>query len=108
MNASYAVIATGGRQVKVAPGETIKVDRLTAEVGQEVTFDRVLLLDTGGEVQVGAPQVSGAVVKATVVEEGRDRKVLVFKRKRRKMYRRSRGHRQYFTLVKIDSIQPGN
>ncbi len=108
MSAPYAVIATEGRQLKVAPGETVKVDRLAVEAGQEITFDRVLLVDTGDGVRVGTPEVTGAVVKATVLGEARDRKVLVFKRKRRKMYRKSRGHRQYYTLVKVDSIETGS
>ena len=108
MSASYAVIATGGRQVKVAPGETVRVDRLEAEAGQAVVFDKILLLDHEGAVQIGSPQVEGAVVRATVLGEKRDRKVLVFKRKRRKMYRRSKGHRQDYTLVKIDAIETGS
>lgn len=102
---SYAVISTGGRQLRVSPGDVVEVDRLAVEAGESVTFDRVLLCETGGGVKVGTPIVEGASVKGTVIEERRDRKVLVFKKKRRSTYRRSRGHRQYHTLVKIDSIE---
>ncbi|MDQ7008603.1 MAG: 50S ribosomal protein L21 [Acidobacteriota bacterium] len=108
MSASYAVIAAGGRQLRVSPGETVRVDRLSAGVGEEVSLERVLLVATGEEVRLGAPHVDGAVVKARVLGDKRDRKVLVFKRKRRKMYRRRRGHRQWYTLVKIESIEAGS
>lgn len=108
MSASFAVISTGGRQLRVTPGETVKVDHLAAQAGEEIHFDKVLLVGADGDYHIGAPDVAGAVVRARVLDHGRDRKVLVFKRKRRKMYRRSRGHRQSFTLVKIESIEAGS
>ncbi len=102
---SYAVIATGGRQVRVEPGALVKVDRLGLAPGEEVTFERVLLVGADDGVRVGDPVVPGAKVAGKVVEEGRDRKVLVFKKKRRKQYRRLNGHRQWYTLVRIESIE---
>lgn len=108
MSASFAVISTGGRQLRVAAGETVKVDHLSAEAGEEIRFDKILLVETDGDFRIGAPKVAGAVVRARVLDHGRDPKVLVFKRKRRKMYRKRRGHRQSFTLVKIESIEAGS
>ena len=104
---SYAVIDTGGRQFRVEPGQLLRVDRLGRDAGAEVTFDNVLLVGDGDSVTVGAPSVDGARVRATVVDETRDRKVIVFKKKRRKGFRRTRGHRQWFTLVRIDGIESG-
>ncbi len=108
MSASYAVIATGGRQLRVSAGDLVKVDRLNVEAGQTVNFDKVLLLGSDSEISIGSPQVEGAVVRGTVMGEERDTKVLVYKKKRRKMYRKSRGHRQYHTLVQIDAIEAGS
>ncbi len=104
---TYAVIVAGGRQRRVAPGEVVRVDRLRSGPGAEVTFDQVLLCEVDGAVHVGAPTVPGAKVLGRVVEERRDRKVIVFKMKKRKGYRKSRGHRQWCTLVRIEQIQPG-
>lgn len=105
---SFAVIVAGGRQHRVVPGEVLRVDRLpVSEPGSPVTFDQVLLCGSGADVQVGAPTVAGAAVRATVINEQRDRKVIVFKFKKRKGYRKIRGHREYYTLVRIDSIEPG-
>jgi len=101
---SYAVIASGGRQLRVEAGQTVRVDRLNVTPEQGVTFDRVLLVGNGDDVRIGTPQVEGASVRGTVVREQRDRKIIVFKKKRRKGYKKTRGHRQYFTLVHIDSI----
>ena len=100
----YAVIETGGKQYRVNQGDVIKVEKLTADVGQKVDFDRVLLVGEGGEVKVGSPVVDGAVVSGTVVEQDRHRKIVVFKMKRRKNYRRKQGHRQSFTGVRIETI----
>lgn len=100
----YAVIDVGGRQLKVAPDETVRVPRMRAEVGSTVTFDRVYALRTDGDFKVGSPSVEGARVVATVVGHGKAEKVLIFKYKRRKFYRRKRGHRQPFTEVKISQI----
>jgi len=105
---SFAVIVAGGRQHRVVPGETLRVDRLAAEPGAEVTFEQVLMTWHDGAAKVGTPTVPGAVVKAKVLAEARDRKVIVFKFKKRKGFRKSRGHREYYTLVKIESIEPGN
>jgi large subunit ribosomal protein L21 len=104
---SYAVISTGGRQLRVGLGDTVRIDRLEAEPGEQVTFDRVLLCEANEHVQVGTPLVDGATVRGTVVEQMKDRKVIVFKNKRRSTYRRTRGHRQMHTLVKIDAIETG-
>ena len=88
----YAIIETGGKQYRVQPGETIYVERLSSNVGDTISLDQVLLV--GGEsVHVGTPLVANATVKGTVLEQGRDRKIRVFKFKRRKHYRRTRGHR---------------
>ncbi|UCF67075.1 MAG: 50S ribosomal protein L21 [Acidobacteriota bacterium] len=105
---SFAVIQTGGRQLRVEPGQLVLVDRLGQSSGETVTFDKVLLVGTGEGVHVGAPQVDGAHVRAEVVGESRDRKVIVFKKKRRKGYRRTRGHRQWYTLIRIEAIEPGS
>jgi large subunit ribosomal protein L21 len=101
----YAVIASGGKQYKVREGDILKVEKLAGDVGQSVSFDRVLMLADGDDIQVGKPTVGSALVSGRIVEQGKARKVLVFKYKRRKRYRRKQGHRQLFTAVKIDSIQ---
>jgi large subunit ribosomal protein L21 len=108
MATPYAVIDAGGRHVRVSPGEIVRVDRLAKQPGTEVTFDNVLLLGGGDSLTIGTPRVDGAVVRATVIEELRDRKVLVFHKKRRKGYRKSRGHRQNYTVVKIEGIDGGS
>jgi large subunit ribosomal protein L21 len=100
----YAIIQTGGKQYRVKSGEQVKVELLAAEVGAAVSFDNVLMLGEGDGVQVGAPYVSGAKVKATVVAQGRGEKVLIFKMRRRKHYAKTQGHRQSFTEVRIDEI----
>ena len=101
----YAVIATGGKQYRVQPGETLRVEKLDgAEAGGSVTFDQVLLVADGENVRIGAPRVAGASVAAEVVENGRGEKLLIYKYRRRKGYRRKTGHRQPFTAVKITAI----
>ena len=100
----HAVIKTGGKQYRVAPGDTLKVETLAAEVGQQVTLSEVLTVSDGGEVKVGSPFVAGASVVATVVGHGRHDKVTIFKMKRRKHYQKHQGHRQNFTELRIDSI----
>lgn len=100
----YAIVRTGGKQYRVAAGDTIRVERLEAPVGEQVTLDEVLLVG-GDETQVGTPRVEGASVVGSVLEHGRDRKVRVFKSKKRKQYRRTRGHRQSFTALKIDEVR---
>jgi len=100
----HAVIKTGGKQYRVAPGDTVKVETLAAEVGQQVTLSEVLALSNGDDVKVGSPFVAGAAVVATVVGHGRHDKVTIFKMKRRKHYQKHQGHRQNFTELRIDSI----
>jgi large subunit ribosomal protein L21 len=100
----HAVIKTGGKQYRVAPVDTVKVETLTADVGQQVTLSEVLAVSNGDDVKVGSPFVAGAAVVATVVGHGRHDKVTIFKMKRRKHYQKHQGHRQNFTELRIDSI----
>jgi len=100
----HAVIKTGGKQYRVAPGDTVKVETLAAEVGAQVTLSEVLAVSNGDDVRVGSPFVAGAAVVATVVGHGRRDKVTIFKMKRRKHYQKHQGHRQNFTELRIDSI----
>ena len=100
----YAIVEAGGRQEKVTPGEFVLVDRLEAEPGAEVTFDRVLFLETDGGLVTGTPYVAGASVTAVVEAQTQARKIRVFKMKRRKHYRRSMGHRTQQTRVRVTSI----
>ena len=99
----YAIIATGGKQYKVSEGDVIKVEKLGNAVGETVTFDQVLLVNDA-DVKVGNPTVAGATVTASVVAEGKDRKVIVYKYKRKTGYHKKNGHRQLFTKVKIEKI----
>ncbi len=99
----YAIIATGGKQYKVAEGDIIKVEKLGAEAGTTVTFDQVLAVNNG-ELVVGNPTVANAKVSATVVEEGKNKKVIVYRYKRKSGYHKKNGHRQPFTKVKIEKI----
>lgn len=101
----YAVLETGAKQYRVAAGDTVEIERLTVEAGQPVTFDRVLLVNNEGKVSVGTPTVPQATVLADVVEHIRGPKVVAFKLKRRKGYRRKVGHRQELTVVKIKEIK---
>ncbi len=103
----YAIIQSGGKQYRVTEGDRLDLERLNGEVGQEVSFDEVLLVGGDDSVQVGQPKLQGAQVIGTIVEQGKGPKILVFKMKRRKMYRRKRGHRQLFTQVQIDKIALG-
>ncbi len=100
----YAVIETGGKQYKVAVGDVISVEKLDVEEGAEVTFDKVLMTGEGSDVKVGAPAVEGATVTAKVLKNGKAKKVVVFKMKRKKNYRRKKGHRQPFTKVEITAV----
>ena len=100
----YAVIKTGGKQYKVAAGEKIKVEQIAADVGQEISFDQVLAVGNGTDLKIGAPLVSGALVKATVVAHGRHDKVRIFKMRRRKHYQKHGGHRQNYTELEIGAI----
>ncbi|GAB4558165.1 MAG: 50S ribosomal protein L21 [Haliangiales bacterium] len=100
----YAVIQTGGKQYRVAPGETLMVERLAGEVGDAVEFEDVRLLSKDGQVSLGEPSVEGAKVTGKIVEHGRGKKLVVFKFKRRKDYRRRNGHRQEYTAVQISDV----
>jgi large subunit ribosomal protein L21 len=100
----YAVIKTGGKQYRVASGDTLKIETLVADVGSTVSFDEVLLVGQGDAVKVGAPTVSGGSVKAEVVAHGRGDKIRIVKHRRRKHYHKEQGHRQNFTQVKITEI----
>ncbi|MBW1722912.1 MAG: 50S ribosomal protein L21 [Deltaproteobacteria bacterium] len=101
----YAVITTGGKQYRVAPGEEVKVEKLSGNAGDTVTFEKVLLTSDGEKVQVGKPYVDNAKVIGRITRQGKNRKIVVFKYKRRKNYRRKRGHRQEFSLVRIENIE---
>lgn len=100
----YAVIHAGGKQYRVNSGEKLRIERVPASVGEAVSFDQVLAVGEGESLRIGAPYVAGVTVKGTVVGHGRGDKVLVFKMRRRKGYRRSQGHRQSYTEVRIDDI----
>jgi len=101
---TYAVIRTGGKQYRVAAGDVLRLERLPGEVGTTVDFPEVLLAAGDGAVRIGTPLVDGALVRAEIVGQGRARKILVFKKKRRKNYRRRRGHRQAITTVRVMEI----
>ena len=100
----YAVIQTGGKQYRVQPGQTLSVEKLPGDLGDSVNFDDVLLVAGEDKVTVGKPTVAGAKVTASIVEQGKDKKVVVYKFQRRKNYRRRYGHRQLFTSIKIDEV----
>ena len=103
----YAVIRTGGKQYRVAPDDIIEVEKLSGEAGEIIQFSEVLMLGGGDSAQIGAPTVSGASVAGQVIEQKRADKILVFKKKRRKNYRRKKGHRQHLTAVRITEILTG-
>ena len=100
----FAIVNISGKQYRVEKGDQIKVALLETEAGKKVKFENVLLTDDGKKVTIGNPVVSGVTVSGTVINHGRDRKVIVFKKKRRKGYRRKNGHRQDFSLIQIDSV----
>jgi large subunit ribosomal protein L21 len=101
----YAVVSTGGKQYKVQKGETLRIEKIPGEVGSKVTFDRVLLVADGENIRVGQPMIEKAAVQASIVEQDKAKKILVFKYKRRKRYRRKQGHRQPYTAIRIDGIE---
>lgn len=103
----FAVIKTGGKQYTVAADDLLKIEKLEADAGSTVTFDEVLMVGNGADTTVGVPTVEGASVVAEVVEQGRGRKIIIFKKRRRKNSRRRNGHRQTFTLVKVTDILTG-
>ena len=100
----YAVVKTGGKQYRVSENDTLKVERLAGDAGDIVTLPNVLMLGDGKDVTLGEPTVAGAAVAAEIVEQARDRKIIVFKKRRRQNYRRKHGHRQHYTLLKVTEI----
>ena len=100
----YAVIRSGGKQYRVSPGQTIRLEKVVGEIGAKVELGDVLLVENDGNVQVGSPLVANAKIEATVVEHDKLKKILVFKKKRKKQYRRTQGHRQDYTALRIDNI----
>ncbi|MGH8686092.1 MAG: 50S ribosomal protein L21 [Burkholderiales bacterium] len=104
----YAIIRSGGKQYRVQSGEQLRVETLVAEIGTAVSFNEVLMVGAGDAVRVGAPLVSGAQVKATVLGHGRGDKVKIFKLRRRKHHQKTQGHRQNYTEVRIDDIVAGS
>ena len=100
----YAVIKTGGKQYKVAPGQKLKVEQIPADVGSQITIDQVFMVGEGESVKIGTPVVAGASVTATVVSHGRHDKIKIFKMRRRKHYQKHQGHRQNYTELRIEAI----
>jgi large subunit ribosomal protein L21 len=103
----YAIIRSGDKQFRAEPGKTVRLPSVDAEVGETVTFDEILLTSDGDLITVGTPVLSGATVTGEVVAHGRGRKIIIFKWKRRKNYRRKQGHRQGYTDVRIGEINVG-
>ncbi len=100
----YAVFETGGKQHKVTQGEIIRVEKLDADPGSEIVFAHVMMVKTDDNTMIGRPYVENASVKAEVIEQGKDKKVIVFKYKRKKNYQRKKGHRQRYTAIRITDI----
>jgi large subunit ribosomal protein L21 len=103
----FAIVKTGGKQYKVAPGDQIAVERLQGDVGAEISLDHVLAISDGDSGAIGRPILSDASVRARIVQQPRGTKVIVFKKKRRKNYRRKHGHRQELTVLRIEEIRQG-
>jgi large subunit ribosomal protein L21 len=101
----YAVIETGGKQYRVEPGMKVKVDKLPGNAGDALTFDKVLMVNGEAGIKLGRPYLNGTSVTAKVVDQDRDKKIVIFHKRRRKMYQKKNGHRQYVTVVQIDAIQ---
>ena len=100
----YAVIKTGGKQYRVVAGEKLKIEQIPADIGAEINLDQILMVGEGESVKIGTPLLSGASVKATVLAQGRHKKVTIFKMRRRKHYQKHQGHRQNYTEIRIDGI----
>ena len=100
----YAVIRSGGKQYRVSPGQTVRLESLSGDVGAKIELGDVLLVENEGNIQIGKPLVANAKIEATVIERDRAKKILVFKKKRKKQYRRTQGHRQDYTTVRIENI----
>jgi len=101
----YAVVRTGGKQVRVAPGEAVRIEKLAGAVGDKIELNEVLLVGGEGDPRIGTPLVDGAKVVGTITAQDRGDKIVIFKMKRRKGYRRKAGHRQYYTEVRVDAIE---
>ena len=101
----YAIMASGGKQYRVQEGDVLRLEKIDGDVGASVSFDQVLMVSDGEEVQLGRPVLEGATVHAHIVEQDKAKKIIVFKYKRRKRYRRKQGHRQPYTAVRIDRIE---
>ncbi len=101
----YAVVRSGGKQVWVSPGREVRVEKLPGSVGDSIELDQVLLVGGEGDPRIGQPVLEGVKVVGTITDQGRDKKITVFKMKRRKNYRRKQGHRQDFTQIRIESVE---
>ena len=101
----YAVVKSGGKQYRVTPGQTLRVEKLDGNIGDVITLKDVLLVSDGEQVKVGQPLLAEAAVTATIVEQHKTKKVLVFKKKRRKAYQRTQGHRQFYTALRVQEIK---
>ena len=101
----YAIVNTGGKQYKVSQGDILRVEKIPGEIGSPVSFDKVLMFSDGENVNIGQPVLDNVAVKGHIMEQGKAKKIIVFKYKRRKRYRRKRGHRQPYTAIKIDNIE---
>ncbi len=101
----YAIVNTGGKQYKIQQGDVLRVEKIPGEVGSPVSFDKVLMFSDGENVNIGRPVIDNVAVRGHIVDQGKNKKIIVFKYKRRKRYRRKLGHRQQYTAIKIDSIE---
>jgi len=101
----YAIVNTGGKQYKIKQGDVLRIEKIPGEVGSPVSFDKVLMFSDGENVNIGRPVLDNVAVKGHIVDQGKGKKIIVFKYKRRKRYRRKLGHRQQYTEIKIDSIE---
>jgi large subunit ribosomal protein L21 len=101
----YAIVNTGGKQYKIEQGDVLRVEKIPGEIGSSVFFDKVLMFSDGENVSIGRPVLDNIAVKGHIIEQDKAKKIIVFKYKRRKRYRRKQGHRQQYTAIKIDSIE---
>ena len=101
----YAIVKTGGKQYKIHEGDIIRVEKIEGNIGNPVSLDQVLMFSDGENTSIGQPVLDNVAVKGHIVEQGKEKKIIVFKYKRRKRYRRKQGHRQQFTAIKIDQIE---
>jgi len=101
----YAVVSSGGKQYKVHEGEILRVEKISGNIGDKVSFDKILMYSDGENVRIGRPVLDDVMVRGQIVEHGKNKKIIVFKYKRRKRYRRKQGHRQQYTAIKIENIE---